>query len=178
MNRPNRPDQKKSQAIQQSVFDSSILLGLNPATGAYVPEVLSDVAPPPGLIVMWYSSSTTPPPGWAFCNGQSPGIPNLKGRFPLGWGDGKNLGDTGGLEKVPLEVKHLPRHTHTLSSYINDNTSVCDDDNEISCPTWDRNWNTDAAKATTSSVVGGVSGVAQPHNNMPPYRVLKFIIKL
>ncbi len=166
----------RNRALNASVFNSSIVLGMNTTTGAYVPEWVSEISPPPGLIVMWYSTSTTPPPGWAFCNGENVTIngqtfktPNLKGRFPFGWGDGKSMGDTGGLEEVKLDnEKYLPAHTHTLSSYSNDNTESCDGDAEISCPTF----------AEFKDVESSKVGKGEAHNNMPPYRVLKFIIKL
>lgn len=45
------------------------------------------------------------------------GLPDLRGRLPLGTGQGPGLspvkaGDLRGAEKTPLTVDHLPAHTH------------------------------------------------------------------
>ncbi|RKR25994.1 microcystin-dependent protein [Acidovorax sp. 93] len=87
---------------------------------------------------------TFAPAGWAFCNGQliaisqnsalfallgttyggngqtTFGLPDLRGRVPMGQGQGpglsyRNLGEVTGIENVTLLSTNLPAHTHTVS---------------------------------------------------------------
>lgn len=49
------------------------------------------------------------------------GIPDLRGRAMVNWGEGQglspiNIGETGGAESATLNVNNLPSHTHTLSA--------------------------------------------------------------
>src|SRR3954466_14327922 len=85
------------------------------------------------------------PRGWAFCNGQllaisqntalfsilgttyggngqtTFGLPDLRGRAAMHWGQGNGLtnvvpGEMGGSETLTLLQTQLPQHTHTLQS--------------------------------------------------------------
>ncbi len=87
---------------------------------------------------------TFAPAGWAFCNGQliaisqnsalfallgttyggngqtTFGLPDLRGRVPMGQGQApglsyRNLGEITGTENVTLLSTNLPAHTHTVS---------------------------------------------------------------
>jgi microcystin-dependent protein len=84
------------------------------------------------------------PRGWAFCQGQllpisqntalfsllgttyggngvtTFALPDLRGRVPLGFGQGAGLssyvqGQVGGVENVTLTINQMPIHTHTIS---------------------------------------------------------------
>jgi microcystin-dependent protein len=84
------------------------------------------------------------PTGWAFCDGQLLSIaqnsalfsllgttyggngqttfalPDLRGRIPVGFGQGlgltnRNLGDMSGVESVTLQVSNLPQHAHPFA---------------------------------------------------------------
>lgn len=84
------------------------------------------------------------PAGWAFCDGSllqisqyqalfsllgvmfggngttTFGLPDLRGRAPVGMGSGPNLtpitqGERGGIENVTLSAQQMPTHTHVLS---------------------------------------------------------------
>lgn len=100
---------------------------------------------PVGAIVMYAraSSSTTPPAGWLFCEGQAVSrttysalfsviggaygsdatnfnLPDLRGRSPLGAGQGSSLTNraintTGGVQSVTLTTNEMPAHTHNIS---------------------------------------------------------------
>src|ERR1700761_3574060 len=88
---------------------------------------------------------TFPPNGWADCSGQllpiaqntalfsllgvqyggdgrtTFGLPDLRGRIPLGQGQltgGGNyaMGETDGLEAVTLGIPTMPQHTHALNA--------------------------------------------------------------
>lgn len=132
---------------------------------------------PVGTIVMWTKSYI--PNGWAECNGNNY-TPDLRGRFVLGSGQGsgltnRNLNDRGpnngngvenGGEKHKLTVDQMPSHKHGNSKrrgsmFIGsgmDPNGIFGDDFMQKLP--------DAA------------GGSQAHNNMPPYYVLIYIMKV
>jgi len=113
-----------------------------------------------GIIVAF--SGDTPPKGWAFCDGKN-NTPDLRDRFILGKSDKSKIGNTGGEKNHTLTIDEIPAHTHTVSNV----------------PTYDRHCGNSSSCAgykgrqTTSSTGGG-----KAHNNMPPYYVLAYIIKL
>lgn len=133
------------------------------------------------------------PRGWAFCNGQILAIsqnmalfsllgttyggngqttfalPDLRGRFPMSEGQGpglsgRALGEVSGAEAVTLTVAETPQHAHALPEVQVRGTGT---------PAVGAAAGGDRGTATTSGVGG-----AQPHNNMPPYLVLNYVIAL
>lgn len=123
---------------------------------------------PKGAIIAW--SGTSPPEGWAICDG-SRGTPDLRGRFILGMGkssdlENRVLNDTGGSENHKLSVDELPSHSHRLPT------------GEV-----DERWGISHA-GRKSLTKGrhlrntGSSGGNKPHNNMPPFYVLAWIMKI
>ena len=120
---------------------------------------------PRGIIVAW--SGTSAPGGWAICNGQN-GTPDLRGRFVLGYGSGRGtqINSVGGLDKVPLNINEIPAHTHNYRGLGGGNRY---DGHKGSGGLPENRYH----NATT-----GVAGGSQPHENMPPYRVLAYIMKL
>lgn len=122
---------------------------------------------PQGVIVIWSGSADNIPDGWALCDGTN-GTPDLQGRFILGSSDNHAVGSTGGEENVTLTVEQMPSHSHQVntawaSAY--EYTIVAHGSNTASGPYF-------------SSNNSGISGSSQPHNNMPPYYTLCYIIKL
>jgi microcystin-dependent protein len=102
------------------------------------------VEPLLGTIIIFASNFA--PVGWAMCNGQilpisqntavfsllgttyggdgtaTFALPDLRGRVPIGQGQGIGLanyllGQTGGLESVILSQSQLPAHTHAVNVY-------------------------------------------------------------
>lgn len=94
-------------------------------------------------------------------------IPDLARRFPLGWWYSDILGEKGGEKEVTLTIDQIPPHDHK-DGKIND---------AIAANTGSRSavviHNSESGTIPTTKTGGG-----QPHNNMPPYLRIKFIIKV
>jgi microcystin-dependent protein len=155
-------------------------------------------------------AGTFAPRGWAFCDGQLLSIPqntalfslmgntyggdgrsnfalpDLRGRGPLGSGQGpglsqRPLGQSGGTQSVTLTQAQMPGHAHAAQC-----SSVGDGGSSPAATIWGK------AQGDTPYVEGpnavgtnpmspaalANSGGGQPHNNMPPFLALNFIIAL
>lgn len=142
------------------------------------------------------------PRGWMFCQGQILSIaqntalfsllgttyggngqttfalPDLRGRAPIGQGQGPGLsnyvlGQTGGLESATLTQANLPAHSHTVNAV--------DDDFTKATPTGallaNANiYTTAAASATMNPAMIAPAGQSQPFEIMPPYLAINYII--
>lgn len=147
---------------QQTIQDESVLM-MNP-DGSIRYEPLFNLVAPPKTIVMWYQNNI--PKGWVECNGQN-NTPDLRNTFPFGWGISNTSrvpGTRGGEERVTLTINQMPAHSHNIDTYKYRVPHI-DWDNTTSCAL---NWRT-----TETSSTGG----SQPHENMPPFLVVKFIMK-
>ena len=128
---------------------------------------------PKGAIILWSGSVGNIPSGWALCDGTN-GTPNLQGRFVLGTGTIRenavdyihNPHDFGGEVNHKLTIEEMPSHSHrpqggmlgrspsnSLERFLHNAVD---------------NWELE------TSHTGGDG----PHNNMPPYFVLCYIMKL
>lgn len=123
---------------------------------------------PSGGIIIWSGASTNVPDGWALCDGTN-GTPDLRGRFVLGESDDHVAGETGGSEEVTLTVEQMPEHKHSTTLAVYDSASKfgsvrmgCVDDGTGKSVAYNSNY----------------AGSSQSHNNMPPYYVLCYIMKL
>lgn len=142
---------------------------------------------PTGGIIIW--SGIVIPSGWLLCGGQAISrttyatlfsaigttfgsgdgsttfnIPNLKDRFVLGSGGSYNLSVTGGAATHTLTIDEMPSHTHSYTAPPSGYDNMSRDDLRHN---FGYNYT-----ATTGSAGGN-----QPHNNMPPYLALAYIIK-
>lgn len=132
---------------------------------------------PPGVIVMWSGDVDKVPEGWALCDGNN-GTPDLRNVFILGYGK-RALHETGGQESVVLTVDQMPEHSHTGNTNFsfNEPTFVT----EKIYHAWNSNRkyaNGVQSVAKTSRVNLYPSGKGQAHDNMPPFYVLAYIMKL
>ncbi len=137
-------------------------------TGPEGPPGKDGAALPPGCIVMWSGTAGQIPAGWALCDGQN-NTPDLRGRFVLGAGQEYEAGATGGVEEVALTVEQMPKHAHMSPTETQTPGSPHDGRFLVSVdgqytqehilPTWD-------------------AGGGLPHENMPPYYALCYIMKL
>ena len=107
-------------------------------------------------------------------------IPNFVNRVPIGYGGGANwgFGTYGGEANHQLSIAELPAHNHTAGahqhSYVNPIggfVGVTPGSTQIYSPSGTAN--TSAVDITVNSV-----GSWAPHNNMPPYGVLYWLIKI
>ena len=156
-----------------------------------------------------------PPKGWAFCNGQllpinqnqplfallgttyggngqtNFALPNLRGRTPIHFGNGHNLGEAAGSTSVTVTIQQMPTHTHLQNA----RTDVVPAEEANQTP--QNNFLASAQLALQGGFTSPVSlytqpanlaalnsacvsntGGSQPHNNMMPYLTLNFCIAL
>lgn len=157
------------------------------------------------------------PRGWAFCYGQllpiatysavfalvgtiyggngttTFALPDLRGRVPVGMGQGPGLpninqGEAAGTPTHTLISTEMPAHNHIATTSLRgssltanlgtpDNVVFATNDNVASytrnTSSMDLAFNPQAS-STTLSITGG----SQPHNNMQPYLGMNFIIAL
>lgn len=133
------------------------------------------------------------PRGWASCNGQLLAInqnqalfsvlgttyggngtttfalPDFRGRSPIHWGDSTTLGEKSGEENHTLILSEIPQHGHVLSlpmSQIRGAGTQVVGLQKV------------GVTGSSDTITVAPSGSSQPHNNMPPYLVLNFIIAL
>lgn len=125
-------------------------------------------AVPVGSIVMWSGSIASIPAKWVLCNGLN-GTPNLTNRFVLGAGNTYAVGATGGEATHTLTVNEMPSHSHTVEA----GGSTNNDSNYTLFPWLATILDACLGNKTTSTVGGN-----QPHNNMPPYYALAYIMRI
>lgn len=114
--------------------------------------------------MLWYGNANAVPAGWALCNGQN-GTPDMRGRFALGVSDDYALGATGGEPTHTLTPPEMPDHYHSfpLGAYQGGGYAIA---------------HQETGRHTDSVDYTGHAGGNQPHNNMPPYLALHYIMKL
>jgi microcystin-dependent protein len=141
-----------------------------------------DGAVPIGGIIMW--SGNTAPTGWAICDGQTVNgrtTPDLRGRFVLGLGN-RAIGTTGGAETHTLTVNEMPAHSHTATDtghFHNFPIGPGDAGARDKAADGDQAASKSVSTFTGfANVVIGNTGGGQAHNNMPPYYVLAFIMRV
>jgi len=112
-------------------------------------------------------------------------LPNLQGASPLGWGQGaglsdRTLGESGGEPTVTLTQSQIPSHSHTVEGAAGADTASPSGATFGSAP----RGRASAYGAASGTLVQmnanavATAGGGQPHDNMPPYLALNFIIAL
>ena len=152
---------------------------------------------PKGSIVAYHGDS--PPLGWKICDGQN-GTPDLRGRFILAEGQGSGLtnrqkNQKGGSETHKLTIKQMPHHGHHFQTQGHHRHYSFGEAKDLATG-WD--WGTTPAPNNIGShggvdrdnVAWGTSatgnhnhnfhaeGGNESHNNMPPFYVLMYIMKI
>ncbi|MCW2765665.1 MAG: phage tail protein [Nocardioides sp.] len=122
-------------------------------------------------------------------NGQTTfGLPNLQARIPVHAGHTTpgltpvGLGETGGATSATITQQTLPPHRHTPQAVPGGGAT-----NSPAGAVWaqahqgragDLIYATSGTAADLAPTALGATGGGQPHNNMPPYLVLNFVIAL
>jgi microcystin-dependent protein len=139
---------------------------------------------PAGCVIIW--TKTEIPDGWIICDGDNE-TPDLRGRFVLGYGEGSgltpralndkgptesedrndpNYGVTKGGEQHQLQLTQMPEHSHTYQR--------ADTQYDAGGRPWPANNN----DVKMNNINTSIRGADKPHNNMPPYYVLIYIMKV
>ena len=183
--------------------------------GAWTTNARAGMDPFIGEIIMFGGNFA--PRGWALCEGQllplnqnqalfailgttyggdgrtTFGLPDLRGRVPMGNGNGpgltsRGLGQKSGAENVTLTTAQIPSHTHTasttstLKATSNSGNTNAPAGNVLANDGNDRIYRNEAPNvdmstaAIDSSTTLGNTGNGQAVNNMQPYQVVNFII--
>lgn len=153
-----------------------------------------------GIIVAFNGSII--PTGWNICDGTN-NTPDLRGRFILSSGSGNDLtirtiNDIGGSENHLLSVDELPGHLHNGITSSNGahihsingnsiNIGLINNDNNTNIVTCiNETMNTKSLEGIISNSNGlhthtfttSITGGNKQHNNMPPFYVLAYIMKI
>ena len=157
---------------------------------------------PTFMIIMWLGNvdpavnngKIVPiPKGWALCDGGTyrigrdgyaePGMvgtdlatPDLRGRFLVGAGQGngltkKNLSSMGGSETHTLTEAEMPSHNHKLPVGVGDTRNNRQVEHQVSMYWNYYGW------GPRDNLIHNTGG-NQPHNNMPPWYAINYIMKL
>jgi microcystin-dependent protein len=144
------------------------------------------------------------PAGWMFCEGQllpisenetlfqllgttyggdgqsTFGLPDLRGRLPLHFGNGFSLAETGGAEEITLTVNQIPLHTHPMPGSSGAATTSDPTGNILATAPLATTfpYGTDAPLTALNPKAVGPTGGSQPHTNFQPYLCVDFIISL
>jgi microcystin-dependent protein len=113
-------------------------------------------------------------------------LPDLRGRAPIGPGQGPGLstyvlGQTSGVETVTLLQSQMPLHTHTLTPSPNASSRFADVSSPAGAvPATSPEAPLYSSEAPDVTTAGGaniaVAGGSQPHENRSPSLVLNYII--
>ena len=146
---------------------------------------------PTGAIIMYGASAQ--PTGWLLCNGQSTAgypalaavvganVPDLRGRAPIGYGQGSGLtnrttiGATTGTETHALTSAQMPRHRHGASPAMIIGTGSGGVGNYA--PTGNNPQESLNTTYTGGSGTGDAASDGDAHPNIQPSTVVNFIIK-
>lgn len=126
---------------------------------------------PSGGIIIWSGASDAVPSGWALCDGAN-GTPDLRDRFVVGAGSTYAVGAKGGEAVHTLTENEMPRHRHDLPGEVGYNWLY--EDSSQGHKLWIASDDPHDAPDPETHYTGG----NQPHNNLPPYYALCYIMKL
>lgn len=114
-------------------------------------------------------------------------LPNLQGSVPLGAGQGlgltlRDLGEVGGEPTVTLLDTEMPAHAHTAQASTSGGTDspagAAWGESKLGKTPLNVYAASGANNVTMSPQALAITGGNQPHNNLPPYLCLTFIIAL
>ena len=157
---------------------------------------------PSGGIIMWAGAVNAVPTGWRLCDGTN-GTPDLRGRFVIGAGASYTPYAVGGAATHSLTGPELAAHTHGFSATTswadlqgaiqfgtagipaNNGTGIVSvaGNNGANQPNFgsglvNNRLNINASHNHSVNGTTGNAGSSSPHNNMPPYLALAYIMKI
>lgn len=97
--------------------------------------------------------------------------PNTAGRFLLGSNQQYTLGSVGGEAEHTLSLSEMPSHDHGIKSRYSEVKHSGSHEYHLYSDNKDGSPNYDTTRYTNKN------GNGQPHNNMPPYTVINYLIK-
>ena len=148
------------------------------------------------------------PTGWAFCQGQllpiaqnqalfsllgttyggdgrtSFALPDLRGRVPVGFGQGPGLsnrviGDQFGSELVTLNINQMPSHNHTVNAVTTEgNQNLPTNSLPANTKALDKEYSDANANTTMKATMVNPTGGSQPFGVSQPSLGVNFIIAL
>ena len=148
------------------------------------------------------------PKGWAFCQGQllliaqnqalfallgttyggdgrtTFALPDLRGRAPIGFGQGpglsyKDLGQQFGTETVTLTTAQMPAHSHTVNAVTSEgNQNLPTNSLPANTKTLDKEYSDANANTTMKATMVNPTGGSQPFGVSQPSLGVNFIIAL
>lgn len=160
-----------------------------------------------GEIKLW--PVTRVPVGWVFCDGSTYqiseydtlfallgttyggdgvstfAVPDLRGRVPMGQGQGAGLtnrvlGQALGTEELTLLLNHLPAHQHALGASNMAASSLTPANNLLAAVNNVNLYGSPGASGATTVQLApatiGQAGGSQPHDNMMPFLCVNYII--
>ena len=147
------------------------------------------------------------PRGWALCDGQllaisqnsalfsvfgtiyggdgrtTFGLPELRGRFPMHFGQGPGLpdrrqGERSGVDSTTLSVVNLPPHAHQVAPPVTNDRQTTNRP-AGALPAKGGNYSTASSPSEVFDAYETQNaGAGQSFTNLPPYTVLNFIVAL
>ena len=112
---------------------------------------------------------------------QTFGLPDLQGRFSVHAGTSANgtfvQGQTSGEENVTLLATQIPSHTHPVNAVSGTGNQTSPANNLWAAATVPR-YAAPGTPAPLSATAIGTAGNNLPHENMPPFLAVSFIIAL
>jgi len=107
-------------------------------------------------------------------------LPDLRGRIPVhqGTGLGQSLvvGETGGAESVTLTTNQIPAHSHVAAANSSGNSNV--PTGNVWAGWTGSQYSDQGPNDVMANGALGSAGGSQPHDNLPPYLTVNFIISM
>jgi microcystin-dependent protein len=144
------------------------------------------------------------PKGWAMCNAQllpinqnqalfsllgttyggdgrvNFALPDLRGKVPIHFGSGRNIGEKGGEQAHTLSIAEMPQHLPTMNATTAAAVANTIPSNTVMLATasGDAIYNDPSALVAMDPRACSNVGGSQPHLNMQPFLTLTFCIAL